>query len=255
MNIHLIQLLNQEAFVSPVISIINSNTISKVEVIDGGRNYTTIPDLVIVNPLTGQEDKSGAIIGASLNGSSLADVKVIVAPKGLQSITHEVFSLNNTNGLTVSKLDYNQAAGIVTCTLVTPVLGFSTAPFSVNEEIFVEGLQKNDATGTGFNSQENGFKFFKITAVNNTNPATIEFDISSFTSNAGIAKTSQNSFGIVISKNDYPTFKVTQKVSKFSIGEKLLSFVGSSYVPVDLRITESSNDLIKIEELSLVHLI
>ena len=242
--------LKPEAFVSPVISIINSNTISKVEVIDGGRNYTTIPDLVIVNPLTGQEDTSGAIIGASLNGSSLADVKVIVAPKGLQSITHEVFALNNTNGLTVSKLDYNQAAGIVTCTLVTPVLGFSTAPFSVNEEIFVEGLQKEGSTGTGFNSQENGFKFFKISAVNNTNPATIEFDISSFTSNAGIARTSQNSFGIVISKNDYPTFKVTQKVSKFSIGEKLLSFVGSSYVPVDLRITESSNDLIKIEELS-----
>ena len=76
--------LKPEAFVSPVISVIDSQTISKVEVVDGGRNYTVIPDLVIVNPLTGLEDKSGAIIGASLNGSSLADVKVIVAPKGLQ---------------------------------------------------------------------------------------------------------------------------------------------------------------------------
>ena len=111
-------------------------------------------------------------------------------------------------------------------------------------------MQKDGSTGTGFNSKDNGFKFFKISAVNNTNPATIEFDLSSVTNNAGIAKTNQNSFGIIISKNDYPTFKVTQLVSKFSIGEKLLSFVGSSYVPVDLRITESSNDLIKIEELS-----
>ena len=242
--------LKPEAFVSPVISVIDSQTISKVEVVDGGRNYTVIPDLVIVNPLTGLEDKSGAIIGASLNGSSLADVKVIVAPKGLQAITHEVFSLNNTNGLTVSKLDYNQSAGIVTCTLVTPLLGFSTAPFSVDEEIFVEGLQKNDATGTGFNSADNGFKFFKITAFNNTNPATVEFDLSSITTNAGVAVTSQNSFGVLISKDDYPTFKVTQETSRFSIGEKLLAFVGTSYIPVSLKVTEATNNLIKIEETS-----
>ena len=246
--------LKPEAFVSPVISIINSNTISNIEVLNGGRNYTTIPDLVIVNPLTGLEDTSGAIISGNLNGSSLQDVKVIVEPKGLESVTHEIFALNNSNGLTVNKLNYDSTSGIVTCTLVTPILGFSTAPFSVNEEIFVEGLQKeiypNDPEGTGFNSADNGFKFFKITKVTNNNPATIEFDLSSVTTNAGVAKTNQNSFGILISKNDYPSFKVTQKVSRFSVGEKLLAFVGTSYVSVDLRVTESSNDLIKIEELS-----
>ena len=246
--------LKPEAFVSPVISIINSNTISNIEVIDGGKNYTTIPDLVIVNPLTGLEDTSGAIISGNLNGSSLQDVRVIVEPKGLESVTHQIFALNNSNGLTVNKLSYNSSSGIVTCTLVTPILGFSTAPFSVNEEIFVEGLQKevypNDPEGSGFNSKDNGFNFYKITKVTNNNPATIEFDLSSITANAGVAKTNQNSFGILISKNDYPTFKVTQKVSRFSIGEKLLAFVGTSYVSVDLKVTESSNDLIKIEELS-----
>ncbi len=246
--------LKPEAFVSPVISIINSNTISDIEVLDGGKNYTTIPDLVIVNPLTGLQDTSGAIIAGRLNGSSLQDVKVIVEPKGLESVTHDIFALNNSNGLTVNKLSYNSTSGIVTCTLVTPILGFSTAPFSVNEEIFVEGLQKetypNDPEGTGFNSADNGFKFFKITKVTNNNPATIEFDLSSVTTNAGVAKTNQNSFGNLISKNDYPIFKVTQKVSRFSVGEKLLAFVGTSYVAVDLRVTESSNDLIKIEELS-----
>ena len=246
--------LKPEAFVSPVISIINSNTIESIEVLDGGKNYTTIPDLVIVNPLTGEKDNSGAIIAGSLNGSSIQDVKVIVAPKGLESITHKIFAINNSNGLTVSKLSYNQSVGIVTCTLVTPILGFPVEPFSVNEEIFVEGLQKevyaNEPEGTGFNSEDNGFNFFKITKVTNTNPATIEFDLSSITSNAGFAKTNQNSFGILISKNDYPTFKVDQKVSRFSVGEKLLAFVGTSYIPVDIRVTESSNNLIKIEELS-----
>ena len=133
--------LKPEAFISPVISVINSNTISNIEILSGGANYTTIPDLVIVNPLTGVEDKSGAIIAASIDGSSLTSVSIVVAPKGLQSITHEVFAINNSNGLTVSQLQYNPTVGIVTCTLVTPVLGFTTVPFSVNEEIYVEGLE------------------------------------------------------------------------------------------------------------------
>ena len=245
--------LKPEAFVSPVITVINSNTISDIEVIDGGRNYTTLPDLVIVNPLTGQEDKSGAIIGASITGSSLSDVKIIVEPKGLQSITHEIFAINNSNGSTVSQLQYNPSTGIATCTLVTPVLGFSTAPFSINEEIYVEGLQQyTDSTltgGDGFNSADNGFKFFKVSAVTNSNPATIEFNLNSVTTNAQVAKTAQNSFGVIISKGDYPKFKVTQKVSNFSIGEKLLAFVGSSYVPVELKISEATNEFIKIEEI------
>ena len=79
--------------------------------------------------LTGVEFKSGAVIDITLNGSSLQDPKVIVSPKGLESITHEIFTINNSNGLTVDKLSYNQSVGIVTCTLVTPILGFSTAPF------------------------------------------------------------------------------------------------------------------------------
>ena len=129
-------------------------------------------------------------------------------PKGLQSVTHEIFAINNDNGSTVSKLVYDASVGIVTCTLVTPILGFSTPPFSVNEEVFVEGLQKFGDTGTGFNSVDNGFNFFKVSAVNNINPATVSFDISPFTSNAGIAKTIQNSFGSLISRNDYPQFKI-----------------------------------------------
>ena len=240
--------LKPEAFVSPVVSVINSDTITNIEIIDGGKNYTTIPQLKIINPITGVEDESGAIIGANLASNSLSGVRIVVPPKGLQSITHEIFAINNDNGSTVSKLVYDAAVGIVTCTLVTPVLGFSNPPFAVNEEIYVEGLQKFGDTGTGFNSADNGFKFFKITAVNNTNPATVSFDISKFTSNAGIAKTIQNSYGSLISRNDYPQFKVTQGISKFSVGEKLLAFVGTSYIPVDLKVSVSTNEFIKVVE-------
>ena len=73
---------------------------------------------------------------------------------------------------------------------------------------------------------------------------TISFDISPFTTNAGIAKTIQNSFGTIVSRNSYPQFKVTQEISKFNVGEKLLAFVGTSYIPVDLKVSVSTNEFI-----------
>ena len=240
--------LKPEAFVSPIISIINSNTISNIEIIDGGKNYTSIPDLVIVNPTTGIQDTSGASIDVSLRGSSLQDVKIVVAPKGLDPVTHEIFTLNNSNGSTIKSVGFNSGVGIVTCTLVTPILGFSTAPFTVGEEIFVEGIQRYDDSGTGFNSDDNGFKFYTVTSMVNNNPATVEFNISGITTNAGIAKTTQNSYAQIIKKSDYPSFKVTQAISKFNVGEKISAFIKDEFTSVELTITESTNEFIKVVE-------
>ena len=39
--------------------------------LSGGKNYTTTPDLVIVNPDTGLEDTTGSI-EATINGSAIA---------------------------------------------------------------------------------------------------------------------------------------------------------------------------------------
>ena len=63
--------LRPEAFVSPIISVINSNTITKVDVLAGGKNYTSAPNLVIVNPDTGLEDTTGSIL-PKISGSAIA---------------------------------------------------------------------------------------------------------------------------------------------------------------------------------------
>ncbi|MEC8552739.1 MAG: hypothetical protein VXY93_19760, partial [Pseudomonadota bacterium] len=86
--------LKPEAFVSPVISIIDADTISNIDVIEGGRNYTSNPNLVIINPDTREEIGSGTL-NASILSNSLHKVDVVVPPKGLQSITHEIFTVNN----------------------------------------------------------------------------------------------------------------------------------------------------------------
>ena len=239
--------LSPEAFVSPFITVVDSNTISDITVYQGGNDYTTAPDLVIVNPDTGIEDTTG-VIEAEVTGSSVYNVKIIIPPKGLPPVTHKIFSVNNSNGSTISNVGFNSSTSVLTATLVTPILGFSTPPFAAGEKIFVEGIQKYSTEGDGFNSADNGYKFYTVSAMNNTNPATVEFSLSGIATNPGIAKTSQNSYATIIGVGDYPDLRVTQEISKFNVGEQLLAFVGSSYVPVDLQVTESTDEFIKIIE-------
>ena len=197
------------------------------------------------------EDLTGSI-QAQINGSAIASASIIVPSRGLEPVTHQIFAINNSNGATIKNVEFNSATGIVTCTLVTPILGFSTSPFTVGEEIFVEGIQQytdNTITaGDGFNSQENGFKFFKITSMVNNNPATVEFNLSSITNNPGVAKTDQNLFAQIISRDDYPVFEVKQKIFNFIVGEKLSALIGDIFTPVELSVSESTNEFIKIVE-------
>ena len=136
-------------------------------------------------------------------------------------------------------------AGIATCTLVTPVLGFSTNVFGVGDKVFVEGIQQSGATGTGYNSSDYGYKFFTVTNYQNTIPATVEFTVSQYSNNPGIAKTIQDSFGNIVKYQDYPQFRISQEPSTFILGEKLASATGSVFTERDLTVTEYNINSIK----------
>ena len=82
------------------------------------------------------------MIELSLSSSSVSEVSVISSPKGLKPIEQRIRTINNPNGVSISQvvgMSTTSTVGIVTCTLVTPVAGFSTSVFDVGEQIFVEG--------------------------------------------------------------------------------------------------------------------
>ena len=236
--------LRPEAFVSPVVSIINSDEITNIEVLYGGRNYTSAPDLIIVDPETGEQVVTG-LLQSNLDGTSISTVNLIESPKGLSSIEQSIVSINNSNGITINTVQYS-SSGIVTCVLVTPISGFSTSVFSVGEQIFVEGIQKYSSDGSGFNSSDYSYTFFTVTDYRNTNPSEVEFNLSGITTNAGIAKTSQNSYASIVKYDDYPRFRTIQEPSLFQVGENILSLVGGQFISIDLLITESGKDYIKV---------
>jgi len=212
--------------------------VDKFQITFGGFGYKKLPTFVSIASTTG-------ILQASLNGTSIVDVNIIESPKGLGATEQSIVAINNSNGVTVRTV-YSSSSGIVTCVLVTPISGFSTSTFNVGEKIFVEGIQQYDTTGDGFNSTNYDYQFFTVTDYRNTNPAEVEFNLAGLSTNPGIAKTSQNSYASIVKYDDYPRFRVTQESSIFQVGENLLVLSNGQFVIIDLLVTESSSDYIKV---------
>ena len=242
--------LRPDARISPTITLINSDVIGKIEVVSGGKNYISPPDLVVVDPETGQLTDQG-VIELELSSSSISEVNVISSPKGLKPIEQRIRTINNSNGVSISQvvgMSTTSTVGVVTCTLVTPVAGFSTSVFAVGDQIFVEGIQLDSSTGSGYNSTDHGFNFFTVTSYTNTNPAVVKFDMTGITTvPIGIAKTTQSNYATITKFSDYPSFRTTQATAQFKAGERLAVKTGNNFVIGNLTVFENNpNEFIRI---------
>jgi hypothetical protein len=237
--------LRPQALISPILNLVNNNEISSVEITYPGKNYTSAPELVVFNPVTKEIINSG-YLRAKTYSSSLSEVEIVEIPKGLNSVIHEIYSVQNSNGVGIASIIGN-AIGIVTVFLTTPFLGFSSAPFAPNDEIFVENIV-NETPGSGFNSRDYDFTFFRVVNFESTIPAKLEYTIADVaTTNPGLARTEQFSFGSITKKKDYPTFRVVQNRSSFVLGEKI--FVRSNsgiFFETDLVVTDFRSDTVKL---------
>ena len=56
MNILSDKTLSPEAFVPPIVGIDNLDSVNEVEVVSGGNNYSSAPNLLLFNPVTNTVD-------------------------------------------------------------------------------------------------------------------------------------------------------------------------------------------------------
>ena len=236
--------LRPEAYVSPKINLKNSSEITNISVTDGGRNYSSVPELAVVSSVTREKIDNG-LLSPVLSSNSITSVDIVRNPKGLPFGNVEIFTVNNTNGIGINTIA-TSSSGVVTCYISTPTFGYTQAPFAVGDRIFVEGIDNIDSSGTGFNSDDNGYQFFTVSSFQNTNPAVLEFDVSGITTNPGTAKINQVSYGNIIKYDDYPKFDVTTSYSNFLVGEKLSTDDGNGFVLRDLSVTESGDEYVKV---------
>ena len=219
--------LRPHAFLSPKIKLKNSNTVGIVTIISGGSGYTSPPEIIVVNNITRNVLNNGLII-PKITGNSITSLFVDNSPKGISDQSAELFTINNSNGVSIKEVQSSNT-GIFTCIITTPPVGFSTDVFVVDEQVFIEGIQKFGTDGEGFNSSDYGYRFFKVTDYKNKrlfggiNDDQVTISIFGLGTNTGIAKTIQDSFGTIVSKNNYPTFSISLTPSEFEIGETILS--------------------------------
>ena len=207
-----------------IIELKNSNTIDSVKVENPGLNYFSAPSLVIVDKVTGKKLDTGFL--EPIFNTSITGVKIASTPFGLPDTGVLIRTILNDNGFTIDKIDSAEGTEF-TCTLITPTAGFSTSPFVIGDEVYVEGIQKINSDGTGHNSEDYGYQFLKVVSIPdpfgnpNPNPFRVKFDVVGLTTNTGIAVTESNGLGRLIPSSQYPTFKTSLISSPFLLGEKL----------------------------------
>ena len=211
------------ASIAPIVSLIESNTVGFINVTDGGSNFIGEPDLVLINKDDRKEISNG-LLKVVISGSSISKIDVEVSPKGISDFGAEIFTVNNTNGVSVQKVSYDSNSQTFDCTITTPFSGFGKKPFAVNDEVFIEGIQKEGSLGDGFNSKDYGYKFFTVTNYGlAADPSGADIvTIKSKSSNPGTPKTIQDSSGTLVNAKNYPVFLVEIESSNFQIGEDIL---------------------------------
>jgi len=239
--------LKPESLISKFVSIKNSNEISDISVSNGGKNYISKPDLIIVNSETGEQHDNG-FIEANMNGSSIQSVSIIEIPRGLPQEPSRVVSINNSNGIAIESVQ-SSSSGIVTCILVTPLNGFSPEPFGNGDKIYVENIKQLGTTGDGLNSEDHQYEFFTVTNYvngNTTDKRRLEYNLSSFTNNLGAPDPVQDLGALIVNYKNYPQFLIEQKFSDFTINEPIDVQIGNQFIPQDLVVTKSNRNYVKI---------
>ena len=233
--------LQPNVLIPSQISVKDSNTLDQILIDDGGSKYLSAPDVVIVNSETREVINSG-LLQANLTGSSIQSINIIGEPKGIPDSSVEIFTVNNSNGITIQRMRSSRS-GIFTCEITKPSAAFE---FNTGDEVFIEGIQKDSSDGTGFNSEDYGYRFLEVTNYTTSSPYDlVEFSVAGLTTNTGIAKTIQDGSGILVNKTDYPTFEISLKKTNFLHGESLVY----NNNELDLVVVESVGNYLTVDGL------
>ena len=240
--------LRPEAALPTKLNIDNLDTISELRIISGGSKYVSPPNILLWNDTSNFVADDSSLLAIAPN-TSIIDIDQIAPVRGLKSESHRIVAVNNSNGVGISSI-ISGPSGVASCTLKTPVLGFTTALFADGDEIFVEGIELIGTNGQGYNSENYNYRFFKVDSFVNSNPAELVFSLVNedgvgLTTNPGIAKTNQSGYATIINKKDYPNIEVVQSRSSFELNEGLFVDNGSGFRETEAFVSLVRPDYIK----------
>ena len=220
--------LQPKAESNTILELKNIFTLKSIGVVDGGINYTTAPNVIVIG-------HPNVVTRSVVTGSAVKSVEIISNDTGL-SQDIRIVPINNSNGVVVRGASTSEL-GVVTLDLRAPLpetgsgdSGFynqnNDFPFKLGDQIYVENVKiLNDVnglpTGDGFNSSDYNYNYFNVTGVNTTGGTeSVSYSIAGIGTTGGIYQ-EDNNFGRVIKKDNLASFDAKFDKVSFSDREKL----------------------------------
>jgi hypothetical protein len=213
--------LNAIASLPQVLLVTPLGKFESIGVTSGGVNYSKAPELIVL------DGSSNEIIDVILD-YKIGDtqVSIIDNTNSLNLVPPTFIPINNTNGLSISSVSYDENTKIVR-------LGFSNEfseekdwPFKVGESVLVENIGVGlGTTGKGYNSQDYGYSLFEVTSLDpklGGSGSYIEYDLTSFLNDDETpGNVTSLSAGSVIPEKFFPKFDAKISTSPFFKNELL----------------------------------
>jgi hypothetical protein len=197
-------------------------TLESVTVIYPGLNYNTSPDLVVIDGFTNKV-VNDIVLDYDIETSK---VKILRNTKGLYNTTPKVVAVNNSNGLGISSVQYNSSSKIVRVYLTKQFSDPNNFPFSIGDNVLIEGISTIEKNTIGYNSKNYNYSLFPVVGVNTSlggSGAYVEYKLDDDVLNNKIPGTYDllNSAGQIIAERFLPKFKVILTKNSFIIGESI----------------------------------
>ena len=204
-----------------IVSVRSNNKIVGIKITDSGSGYVSPPKVKVL----GQPDIYSI---TQLSGNSVGSVNLISQDNGILADSATVFADFHTNGVEVTRVTVEADNTTINLFLKEPNNGFSVFPFAVDDEVYVDGLAATADTGTGFNSSDYNFEYFKITGITTTaGSARVRYSIAGVAQTAGTFD-SLKSYGRVIKKSELAKFEAILSQSEYTPGETVTTNKGFS---------------------------
>ncbi len=211
----------------------------EIKVTSIGKNYTTIPTLIVLDGLTKIQDKQAEL--KFVPEESL--VEIIQNSSGLYNKIPYIIPTNNSNGITVRSASFNDETRFLTLQLNVAFSFEKDFPFNVGDKVLLENFKVSssfinengeieDATNVrGINSENYGYALFELESVTKSiggGYGSVTIDLSSYLEEGEVPGTyvPVNSFGYIVPEKYFPTFEITLQKNNFVIGEEVVTTTG-----------------------------
>lgn len=197
-------------------------SILSVGVTSPGSNYNVSPDLIVIDGFTNKV-VDDLFLDYDIKTS---EVKIIKNTKGLYNVTPKIITINNSNGLGISSIQYESSTKIVRAYLTKQFSDPNNFPFYIGDNVLIEGISVLGTTNKGYNSKNYDYSLFPVVGVNTSvggSGAYVEYTLEDNLSGSEIPGIYDpiNSSGQIIPERFLPKFNVILTKNKFILGETI----------------------------------